>query len=63
MRRLLSMLFQQFNGLGTIKNDFMDAEALKRQFEPIDDIVCYECRQTKFSACLYLDGECPLNLL
>jgi len=46
-----------------MKNDIMDAEALERQFEPIDDIVCYECRQTKFSACLYIDGECPLNLL
>ena len=46
-----------------MSSEINDAEAIEREFEAIDEIVCYECRQTMFSACLYLDGECPLDLL
>jgi hypothetical protein len=46
-----------------MSSEIIDAETSESQFKPIDDIVCYECRLTMFSACLYLDGECPLDLL
>ena len=42
-------------------NDTIDPEGFERE-GPIDDIICYECMQTKFSACVYLDGECLLDL-
>jgi|BarGraNGADG00211_3_1021988.scaffolds.fasta_scaffold00389_9 hypothetical protein len=41
----------------------IESEAIEREFEAIDEIVCYECGQTRIRACLYLDGECPLDLL
>lgn len=44
-------------------SEIINAKTSEGQFEAIDDIVCYECRLTMFSACLYLDGECPLYLL
>jgi hypothetical protein len=43
-------------------NETIGTEELETE-EPIDDIICYECMQTQFSACIYLDGECPLALL
>jgi len=46
-----------------MKNETIDVEVLGNQFEPIDNIICYECKQTRFSACVWLDGECPLDLL
>jgi hypothetical protein len=46
-----------------MKDETIDVEELENQFEPIDAIVCYECRQTKIGTCLWLDGECPLDLL
>ena len=45
-----------------MKNETRDVEELENQFEPIDDIICYECGQTRFGACIWLDGECPLKL-
>jgi hypothetical protein len=42
-------------------NETIDPEGLESE-EPVEDIICYECMQTKFSACVYLDGECPLDL-
>jgi hypothetical protein len=42
-------------------NETIDSEGLENE-EPIDDIICYECMQTQFGACIYLDGECPLDL-
>lgn len=42
-------------------NETIDTEELETE-EPIDDILCYECMQTQFSACIFLDGECPLDL-
>jgi hypothetical protein len=50
--------------MGSImKNETRGIEELENQFEPIDDIICYECTQTKIGACVWLDGECSLNLL
>lgn len=46
-----------------MSSQITDAEAIESEFEVIDDIVCYECRQMMFSACIYLAGECPLDLL
>lgn len=43
-------------------SEINDAETLEREVKAIDDIVCYDCRLTMFSACLYIDGECPLTL-
>jgi len=43
-------------------NETIDVKELESQFEPIDDIVCYECRQTRIGACIWLDGECPLRM-
>jgi len=42
-------------------NETIDSEGLQSE-DPIDHIICYECKQTQFSACIYLDGECPLDL-
>jgi hypothetical protein len=42
-------------------NETIKAEELEGE-EPLDDIICYECMQRQFSACVYLDGECPLDL-
>lgn len=42
-------------------NETTDLEGFESE-EPIDDIICYECMQTKLSACVYLDGECRLDL-
>ena len=55
------------NGLNTtgneegMTNETIDPEGLESE-ELIDDIICSECMQKKFSACIYLDGECPLDL-
>ena len=46
-----------------MSSESIDTETFEREYEAIDDIVCYECKQTMFSACLYLDGECQLDLL
>jgi hypothetical protein len=42
-------------------NETIDSKELETE-EPIDDIICYECMLTQFSACIFLDGECPLDL-
>ena len=46
----------------SMKNETRDIEELEDQFEPIDPITCYECMQMRVSACVWLDGECPLDL-
>jgi hypothetical protein len=46
-----------------MKNETVNAETAPESQVLIDDIVCYECKQTKFCARECLDGDCPLNLL
>jgi hypothetical protein len=46
-----------------MKNETVDVEEVENKFKPIDDIICYECMQTRFSACIWLGGGCPLNML
>ena len=40
----------------------VDVEALDRQFQAIDDI-CWDCRETTLSACVYVSGHCPLTMV
>jgi hypothetical protein len=46
-----------------MSSEIIEVETFESEFEAIDDIICYECMLTMFSACRYLDGECPLDLL
>jgi hypothetical protein len=45
-----------------VTSENVDTEALENEFEPVDDIMCYECMLKRFSACIWLDGECQLDL-